>query len=98
MKATRERCPVCDWPMEESRENGCAPGDCAYRPREGSAEHRRIEARRAERARDDDRGEPPAIIVSGARAKGSIFCSLADESFEDDDQALAWILAQRESY
>lgn len=41
------RCLVCDWPYAESREQGCAPGDCSYRPTEGTDEHRRITARRA---------------------------------------------------
>lgn len=40
------RCPICDWPMADSRENGCVTGDCSYRPAD-PAEQRRIEKRRA---------------------------------------------------
>lgn len=43
-----ERCPICDWPMASRREDGCVPGDCSYRPREGSEEWRRIKRHRAE--------------------------------------------------
>ena len=40
------RCVICDWPLAERREDGCVPGDCSYRPREGSEEWRRIQRRR----------------------------------------------------
>jgi len=40
------RCEVCGWPLAESREGGCVPGNCSYRPRDGSPEHRRIRERR----------------------------------------------------
>jgi len=39
-----KRCEVCDWPMD--REHGCHPGDCAYRPTQGTPEYARIRARR----------------------------------------------------
>ena len=26
------RCPVCGWPFDDSREIGCVPGDCSQRP------------------------------------------------------------------
>lgn len=42
------RCEVCDWPLADSIEHGCVPGNCSYRPREGSEEYRRIKKRRAE--------------------------------------------------
>ena len=42
---TRPRCPICDWPMAESRERGCVPGDCSYRP-DDPAEQRRVRERR----------------------------------------------------
>lgn len=42
----RGKCPVCDWPMAATVEDGCVPGNCSYRPTEGSDEHRRIRARR----------------------------------------------------
>lgn len=41
-----ERCPICDWPMAETMEKGCVPGNCCYRP-EDPAEQRRIDERRA---------------------------------------------------
>lgn len=42
------RCPICDWPLAESREQGCVLGDYSYRPAEGSAEYARIQMRRRE--------------------------------------------------
>jgi len=39
------RCPICDWPMTESREKGCIPSDCSYRP-DDPVEQRRIKERR----------------------------------------------------
>lgn len=44
---TRERCPICSWPMAESQEGGCVPGDCSYRP-DDPIEQQRIRRRRAE--------------------------------------------------
>lgn len=41
-----QRCEICDWPLAESPEKGCVPGDCSYRP-EDPAEQRRIRERRA---------------------------------------------------
>lgn len=45
MKAPNEaeRCEVCDWPYEQT---GCQPGNCSYRPNEGTAEYDRIQKRR----------------------------------------------------
>jgi len=40
------RCDVCGWPLAQRREDGCVPGDCAYRPHEGTDEWFRIKARR----------------------------------------------------
>ena len=40
------RCPICDWPMAETRDDGCIEGDCAYRPREGSPEWHEVQRRR----------------------------------------------------
>jgi len=40
------RCPICDWTLAESRDKGCVPGDCSYRPEQGSDEWHRIHARR----------------------------------------------------
>lgn len=56
------RCPVCDWPLYNTREEGCVEGDCSFRPREGSDEWHRIAARRAklaaQRIQDDARVDP----------------------------------------
>lgn len=41
------RCPVCEWPLAENREQGCVPDNCSYRPEQGSAEYWRIHRRRA---------------------------------------------------
>jgi hypothetical protein len=48
------RCEICDWPLAESREFGCVPGDCSYRP-DLPAEQERIRKRRAALT---DRGQP----------------------------------------
>jgi hypothetical protein len=47
-QATRHpaRCPVCDWLMAPSLDEGCVPGNCCYRPTEGSSEYRRVEERK----------------------------------------------------
>lgn len=52
------RCPVCDWPLAESQEKGCIPGDCSYRPEPGTPEYTRISKRRAMLA---TAGEPTAL-------------------------------------
>jgi hypothetical protein len=50
------RCEVCGWTLAKTREDGCAPGDCSYRPEEGSPEWHRIQARREPAA-------PPAPVT-----------------------------------
>lgn len=40
------RCDVCDWPLAASIDDGCVPGNCSYRAREGTPEHERIVERR----------------------------------------------------
>lgn len=40
------RCEVCDWPLKSDFREGCVPGNCSFRPREGSAEDIRIQERR----------------------------------------------------
>lgn len=47
------RCEICGWPLATDRNHGCVPGDCSYRPTQGSEEWRRIKARRAELAAKD---------------------------------------------
>lgn len=42
-----ERCPFCDWPMALKPKDGCVPGNCSFRPREGSPEWKHIQERRA---------------------------------------------------
>lgn len=58
------RCQVCSWPLAESVEAGCVPGNCSYRPEQGTAEHRRIRARRESIAagRDPDADESVAVV------------------------------------
>lgn len=43
--STPSRCEICDWPLAESWEKGCVPGNCSYRP-DDPAEQRRIRERR----------------------------------------------------
>lgn len=40
------RCLICDFPLAATVEDGCVPGNCSYRPADGSPEYYRIEARR----------------------------------------------------
>lgn len=44
-------CPICDWPMASSWEEGCVPGNCSYRPDYGTPEYSRIQKRREALAR-----------------------------------------------
>lgn len=39
------RCPVCDWPLKLTAEEGCTFNNCGYRPEVGSAEYERIQKR-----------------------------------------------------
>lgn len=55
------RCQVCGWPLSKSRKEGCVMGECAYRPRPGSAEHERIEIRRLRVERDEARDALTAL-------------------------------------
>ena len=45
MDILKPRCPRCDWPLAETMEQGCVPGNCCYRPDEGSPEWHRLQAR-----------------------------------------------------
>lgn len=45
-----DRCPICDWPFAATAKDGCVPGNCCYRPRDGYDEWRRIAERRKETA------------------------------------------------
>lgn len=40
------RCEICGWPLEDSIEKGCVPGNCSYRPDPGSEEYARIQRNR----------------------------------------------------
>lgn len=33
------RCIKCGWPLEDSPDKGCVPGNCSYRPHDGTVEH-----------------------------------------------------------
>jgi len=77
-----KRCEICDWPLATRIEDGCVPGNCSYRPKEGSDEHRRIRERRESLARGEDpragdvrvlgqpatRLTPPAEVLAAAEA------------------------------
>lgn len=42
------RCPICDWPLANSVDEGCIPGNCSYRPDPHASpeEYARIQRRR----------------------------------------------------
>jgi len=40
------RCQVCGWPLSVSMQHGCTKESCSYRPRDGSPEWYRLDARR----------------------------------------------------
>ena len=51
-----DRCPICDWPMAKSPEEGCVPGDCSYRPdpMRSPDEYARVQRnRKLQQERDD---------------------------------------------
>lgn len=48
------RCDVCGWPLASDEKDGCVPGNCSYRPAQGSTEWHRIRARRDELKREHD--------------------------------------------
>jgi len=60
-----KRCEVCDWPMD--REHGCHPGDCAYRPTQGTPEYARIRARRVHLA-----AQQPATVTAPEHADTTV--------------------------
>ena len=37
------RCPICDWPLAATANQGCVEGNCSYRPEYGSEEWYRIQ-------------------------------------------------------
>lgn len=43
-------CPVCDWPLQATADQGCTRDSCSYRPDEGSPEFYRIRGRRLQLA------------------------------------------------
>ena len=45
-----DRCPRCGWPLAKSIREGCVPGNCSYRPKEGSEEWKRMRDREADTA------------------------------------------------
>lgn len=57
------RCPICDWPLAADLSRGCVPGNCSYRPDEGSAEYARIKKRRdlIDRGLDPNRPDPEEV-------------------------------------
>ncbi len=63
------RCAVCNWPLAASPEDGCVPGNCSYRPPEGSDEYRRLQERRR-RLNDPYRYERDALEQFAALLTG----------------------------
>lgn len=49
------RCEICDWPLADSPEKGCVPGDCSYRP-DDPVEQARIRHRRDSVSSTDQTG------------------------------------------
>jgi len=47
-RARPVRCSVCGWPMAATVQEGCVPGNCSYRPEQGSPEWQRIRSARLE--------------------------------------------------
>lgn len=45
-----DRCRRCGWPLAKSIREGCVPGNCSYRPEEGSEEWKRMRDRDTARA------------------------------------------------
>lgn len=41
-------CERCGWTLCDSRDQGCVPGDCSYRPHDGTPEYQRMKERDAE--------------------------------------------------
>lgn len=44
--AANPTCPICDWPLRQSVDEGCVVGNCSYRPEQGSPEYHRIQQRK----------------------------------------------------
>lgn len=72
-----DRCEVCDWPLAESREKGCVPGDCSYRPEQGSDEWHRIRARR-----EALKAQPNSATASSPASPASEVKACADDEDE----------------
>jgi len=45
--ADKGRCMKCEWPLESSPDKGCVPGNCSYRPHDGTVEHAKWAERNA---------------------------------------------------
>jgi len=87
------RCPVCDWPMVADASAGCVPDNCSYRPREGSDEWRRIEARRGALAVAD---VPRPLDAFRAKSRAFV-ASLTDEERARWDAEMAAGIAPLEA-
>jgi hypothetical protein len=63
------RCPICDWPLADNADAGCVPGNCSYRPHEGSPEYHRIRLRKAflDAARSPVSGIVDADVVEATK-------------------------------
>lgn len=67
--AEEGRCEICGWPFAASRELGCAPGDCSYRPDNGSPEWHRIQERRAALAKAKAQPSPEEAPAPAGMAR-----------------------------
>lgn len=81
------RCPICSWPYAESREKGCVPGDCSYRPQEGTTEYERVK-------RNRERPASPPADVAGLREKIAEAAFEASQFRDDEDVAPSWKILQ----
>ena len=54
------RCPICDWPIKKTIQEGCVPGNCSFRPAEGRPEYYRIQERRRQLEMDKLPRKPAA--------------------------------------
>ena len=77
------RCPICDWPIKKTIQEGCVPGNCSFRPAEGSPEYYRIQERRRQLEMDKlprkpaaASEQPTAAPISQNRLSAMLYRSL----------------------
>ena len=67
-----KRCEICDWPLVARMEDGCVPGNCSYRPEQGTDEHRRIQERREALARGENPWAVPDALLELQRVEAEV--------------------------